>query len=166
MRTLFLAVTLAASLTSAAADHKPPRPVLREAETRFDSMIQKQWTDDPYVLLGNTRAIYVDGYGVVMTAEINLVTGPTVSPFNPSLSKEVMARHRDRKLQRLPQLRELVKAGATAARTWFPDLPDSDNVVVGVTLLKYSWEDGTGIPSQVVGVTQHRKDAAVKLQEN
>jgi hypothetical protein len=162
-RVLFLLL----AVTALAAERKPPtRAVLREAETRFDSMIQKQWTYDPYVLLGNSRAIYVEGFGVVMTAEINLVTGPTVSPFNPTISKEAATRHRERKLQRLPQLRQLVKSGADTARVWFPELPDGDNLIIGITLLKYAWEDGTGIPSQVVAVTQKRKDAAVKLQEN
>lgn len=160
---LFAAVTLAAATPG---EKKPSRPVLREAETRFDMMIQKQWAEDPYVLLGNTRAIYVEGFGVIMTAEINLVTGPTVSPFNPTIAKEAIARHHDRKVQRLPQLRELVKAGSEAARTWFPDLADNDNLIIGVTLLKYAWEDGTGLPSQVIAVTQKKKNAAVKLQEN
>ncbi len=166
LRALSLGLCFVLAANSFAADRKPSRAVLKEAELRFDSMIQKQWTDDPYVLLGNTRAIYVDGVGVVMTSEINLVTGPTVSPFNPSISKEAIARHRDRKLQRLPQLKQLVKSGVENARTWFPDLMETDNIVIGVTLLKYSWEEAAGIPAQIVGITQHRKDAAVKLQEN
>lgn len=166
MRTLILTLILASTTFAIAADRKPNRATLREAETRFDMMIQKQWTDDPLVLLGNTRAIYVEGFGVVMTAEINLVTGPTVSPFNPSISKESIAKHHDRKVQRLPNLRDLLKSSASTARAWFPDLADADNLVVGITLLKYSWEDPAGIPSQLVAITQKRKDAAVKLQEN
>ena len=157
---------LSLALTLSAADRKPARSALVAAEKQFDAMVQSRWTDDPYVLLGNTRAIYVDGFGVVLTAEINLSTGPTVSPFSPTISKESIARHRDKKLQRLPQLKELIKKGAESARGWFPDLADSDNVVVGVTVLKYPWEDAAGIPSQLVGITQHRKAAAVALQEN
>lgn len=164
MRTLLLLLSLVVAMS--AADRKPTRASLIAAEKQFDAMVQKQWVDDPYVLLGTTRAIYVDGFGVVLTAEINLSTGPTVSPFNPTISKEAMAKHRDKKLQRLPQLKELIRQGTTTARTWFPDLASTDNLVVGVTVLKYQWEDATGIPSQLVGITQHRKDAAVKLQEN
>jgi hypothetical protein len=163
---LSLGLSLLLAANSFAADRKPTRALLKEAESRFDAMIQKQWTDDPYVLLGNTRAIYVDGYGVIMTSEINLVTGPTVSPFNPSISKEAIGRHRDKKLSRLPQLKQLVKSAAENARTWFPDLADTDTIVIGVTLLKYSWEEAAGIPAQVIAVMPHRKDAAVKLQEN
>lgn len=164
MRTLLVILSVAFAMT--AADRKPTRAALVSAEKQFDAMVQKQWLDDPYVLLGTTRAIYVDGFGVVMTAEINLSTGPTVSPFNPTISKESIAKHRDKKLQRLPQLKELIKQGTASARTWFPDLAATDNLVVGVTVLKYQWEDATGIPSQLVGITQQRKDAAVKLQEN
>lgn len=161
---ILLFLTFALALT--AADRKPSRASLVAAEKQFDAMVQKQWTDDPFVLLGNTRAIYVDGYGVVLTAEINLSTGPTVSPFSPTISKESIAKHRDKKLERLPQLKELIKKGTETARTWFPELAATDNLVVGVTVLKYPWEDATGMPSQLVGITQQRKDAAVKLQEN
>ena len=166
MRTLLLLVFGLALTPASAADRKPSRTSLIAAEKQFDAMVLSKWTDDPYVLLGNTRAIYVDGFGVIMTAEINLSTGPTVSPFNPTISREAVARHRDKKMQRLPQLKELIRKGAESARTWFPELADGDNVVVGVTVLKYYWEDATGIPSQLVGITQHRKEAAVKLQEN
>ena len=75
-------------------------------------------------------------------------------------------RHHEKKLQRLPQLKQLVKAGAEASRTWFPDLAENETIVVGVTLLKYSWEDLTGIPSQLLAITPRRKDAPVKFQEN
>jgi hypothetical protein len=161
-----LLVFLSLVFAMAAADRKPTRASLIAAEKQFDAMVQRQWVDDPYVLLGTTRAIYVDGFGVVMTAEINLSTGPTVSPFNPTISKESIAKHRDKKLQRLPQLKELIKNGTISARTWFPELAATDNLVVGVTVLKYQWEDATGMPSQLIGITQQRKDAAVKLQEN
>ena len=161
---MLLFLTLSLALT--AANRKPTRGELVVAEKQFDAMVQKQWIDDPYVLLGNTRAIYVDGFGVVLTAEINLSTGPTVGPFSPTISKESIAKHRDKKLQRLPQLKELIRKGTDTARTWFPGLAATDNLVVGVTVLKYQWEDATGIPSQLVGITQQRKDAIVKLQEN
>lgn len=156
----------ALSVLLSAADRKPSRAALVAAEKGFDAMVEKQWTGDPFVLLGNTRAVYIDGFGVVMTAEINLSTGPTVGPFSPTISKESIAKHRDKKLQRLPQLKELIKKGTETARTWFPELAVTDNLVVGVTVLKYQWEDATGIPSQLVGITQQRKDAIVKLQEN
>jgi hypothetical protein len=167
MRTLLLSFLLLAP-SAFTVDHggKPTRAVLREAELRFDNLIQKQWPEDPNILLGTSRAIYIEGYGVVMTAEVNLVTGPTVSPFNPNISKESIARHRDTKLQRLPKLKELVKTGAATARTWFPEVADNDNLVVGITLLKYSWEDPAGLPSQLIATTQRKKDAAVKLLEN
>jgi hypothetical protein len=154
------------TLVLPAADRKPSRATLIAAEKQFDQMVQAKWTDDPFVLLGNTRAIYVDGFGVILTAEISLSMGPTVSPFSPSISKEAIARHREKKLQRLPQLKDLIRTGAESARTWFPDLPDTDKLVIGVTVLKYSWEDAAGIPSQLVGITQRRKAAAVTLQEN
>ena len=164
MRTLLVALSFAA--LAAAADRKPSRAVLKDAENRFDALVQRQWADDPLVLLGSSRALYVEGVGVIVAAEINLVTGPTVSPFNPTISKEAIARHRAKKLERMPQLRKLIQSGAEASRSWFPDLADNEKIILGVVLLKYSWEDPAGMPSQIIAVTGRSATSPVKMQEN
>lgn len=128
--------------------------------------IQRKWSEDPLVLIGGTRAFYVDGFGVVMTTELNLVTGPSVNPFNPTLSPETKARYRQRKLERLPQMRDLMATTLQQAKAWFPTLKDDEKIALGVQLYRYSWEDPSGIPSQVMWQTTRKKDAPIRTQDN
>lgn len=164
---LLLVAAMAGGLQAeeAAPPRKFPRAPMADAEKRFDAQVQKRWADDPLVLLGNTRAMFVDGVGVVMSVELNLVTGPTVGPFNPNISPEAVARHRQRKLIRLPELKALMKETVAAARTWFPDLKDEESIVLGVSLLRYTWEDAKGMPTQIVMQTRRKAGSPVREQE-
>ena len=157
---------IALALSLFASGRGPARSELGDAERTIDMAIQRKWSEDPLVLIGGTRAFYVDGFGVVMTTEMNLVTGPSVNPFNPTLSPEVKARYRQRKLERLPQMRDLMATTLQQAKAWFPTLKDDEQIALGVQLYRYSWEDPSGIPSQVMWQTAKKKDAPIRTQDN
>src|SRR5882724_7247486 len=163
MKRLALIITLGLSLF--ALGRGPSRNELGEAERAIDMAIQRKWSEDPLVLIGGTRAFYIDGFGVVMTSELNLVTGPSVNPFNPVLLPETKDMYRKKKLQRLPQMRDLMATTLGQAKAWFPTLRDEEQIVLGVQLYRYSWEDPAGIPSQVVWQTAKKKDAPIKSQD-
>lgn len=149
----------------AAVGRGPARGELAESEMLVDKAIQSRWAEDPLILIGGTRAFYIDGFGVVMTTELNLVTGPSVNPFNPTLSEQTKANYRKRKLERLPQLRDLMSTTLEQAKGRFPSLKDDEQVVLGVQLYRYSWEDANGLPSQIVYQSAKRKGATVKSQD-
>ena len=163
MKRIGLVIGLGVSLF--AAGRGPMRSELAESERMVDMAIQRKWSEDPLVLIGGTRAFYVDGFGIVMTAELNLVTGPSVNPFNPTLSPETKAKYRQRKLERLPQMRDLMNTTLQQAKGWFPGLKDDEQIALGVQMYRYSWEDPTGLPSQVMWQTAKRKDAPIKMQD-
>jgi hypothetical protein len=157
------ALILALGLSLFAAPGRgPARSELAESEIMVDQAIQRRWTENPLILIGGTRAFYVDGFGVVMTTELNLVIGPSVNPFNPTLSPETKASYRKRKLERLPQLRDLMSTTLQQAKGRFPSLKDEEQIVLGVQLYRYVWEDPAGLPSQIVYQSAKRKDAPVK----
>lgn len=160
------AIILTLGLTVFAAGRAPARPELANAEHIIDNAIQRKWSEDPLVLIGGTRAFYVDGFGVVMTAELNLVIGPTINPFSGPLTPEMAVAHRKKKLDRLPQLRDLMATTLGQAKTWFPTLRDDEQVALGIQLYRYPWEDRTGIPSQIMWQTTKKKDTPVKSQDN
>ncbi len=161
-----LSLILGLVLSLFAGGRGPARSELGDAERSIDMAIQRKWSEDPLVLIGGTRAFYVDGFGVVMTTELNLVTGPSVNPFNPTLSPETKARYRQRKLERLPQMRDLMATTLQQAKAWFPTLKDDEQIALGVQLYRYSWEDPSGIPSQVMLQTTKKKDAPIRTQDN
>ncbi|HEY3740790.1 MAG TPA: hypothetical protein VGL53_13150 [Bryobacteraceae bacterium] len=143
----------------------PPRSDLAASELMVDKAIQSKWAEDPFILIGGTRAFYINGFGVVMTTELNLVTGPSVNPFNPTLSEATKINYRKRKLERLPQLRDLMSTTLEQVKGRFPTLKDDEQVVLGVQLYRYSWEDPAGLPTQIVYQSAKRNGAPVKSQD-
>ncbi|MGH9675097.1 MAG: hypothetical protein ACRD44_18140 [Bryobacteraceae bacterium] len=134
----------------------PPasRPVGRAdvaaLEKRFDQRLTSFAVDDPIELLGNTRGVYIDGYGVVFSTEVSLAPAPALTPFRPSIPRDQVNRVRDKKLTRLPSLKKLMLELMASSAATLRDLPPQEQIVFGVTLHYWSWEDTTGLPAQIV----------------
>src|ERR1700678_832504 len=112
LATALLAVAAITYVPASAANASPrvTRPMLVAMEKSLDSRVTRLSQDNPFVLLGPTRGIYLDGYGAVFTAEINLVSMPAaMMMFRPELTKEEIEQHRQKKLARLPQLKEALR---------------------------------------------------------
>jgi len=114
----------------------------------IDGKLAHIWPDEPFFVLGTTHGVYLDGYGAVFTAEINLVSAP-VSPFIPTPSKEMIAQHRQKKLDRIPQLEAAMRDLLVQTAASMDTLSDTDHVVLAVSLVSYPWEP-SGLPSQIV----------------
>ncbi|MBK5294152.1 MAG: hypothetical protein JJE04_21050 [Acidobacteriia bacterium] len=143
------AMALAAAL-SLAAPVRVSRSTLATLERRFDERIERHSIDDPLYLLGSTRGVYLEKYGAVFTAEMNLVTGPAITPFRPKLSKEEVDKLRMKKLTRLPEVRQLMRDMMVTSATALDTVPPEEQIVVGVSFFYYSWENGAGLPGQIV----------------
>ncbi len=153
------------ALVSAGPAADRPRAVrqsLATLERIFDSRIERQSIEDPFLLLGTTRGVYLEGYGAVLTAEVNLVTGPAITPFRPSLSKEDIARLHAKKQQRLPLLRQVMRDLLLDAAGSLDAVPPEEQIVLAVTLFYYSWEDRTGLPGQILMQAQRQQLLALK----
>ena len=105
---------------------------------------------DPFDLLGNTRGIYLAGYGVVFTTELSLIRTPGYSPMRQSFSKDEIAKVRKRKLDRLPVLRLAMKDMITAVGSALAAMPANEKIVLAVRLEYLPYEDTAGLPAQVV----------------
>src|SRR5688572_4414092 len=107
MRPLLALVLTAGTLAAEGA------PIARETfasmEKEFDQRLLKP-VENPFHVLGTTRGLYVEGFGAVLTTELNLVVGPTISPFRPELTKQEVAALKQRKLERLPILKEIMRS--------------------------------------------------------
>jgi hypothetical protein len=106
--------------------------------------------DDPYLLLGMTRSVYLENYGVVLTAELTLQNAPPITPFRPAVSEAEKQAIRKKKLERLPVLRQVMRDMLVASAKQLDRLPVTEQVVLGITLLNRSFEDVTGLPAQIV----------------
>lgn len=134
------------------------RPMLLSVEKNFDENFSRIWNDDPFALLGTTRGLYLDGYGAVFTAEVNVAVGPGPNPMRPGgVRPEEIAAHKVRKTQRMPLLRDAMLKMLVNSSTILDSLPPDEQIVLGVTLSKYAWEDPTAFPYQLVVQAPRKK---------
>ncbi len=126
----------------------PERSSLVRVEKMIDRRVQTMF-DEPFLLLGNARGIYLQGTGAVFTAEMALVM-TAASPFAPKLDKAEMERLRQKRLSRLPVLRAAMQDAMLQSASMLPGLPSHEHLVFGVTITRKSTEDNTGIPTQIV----------------
>jgi hypothetical protein len=150
---LLLAVFAASYVPASAANASPrvTRPMLVAMEKSLDSRVTRLSQENPFLLLGPTRGIYLDGYGAVFTAEINLVSSPAAMlMFRPQMTKEEIEQHRQKKLSRLPQLKEALRQALIDSAASLDTVPGEEQIVVVAMLSKYPWEDTTGLPQQIM----------------
>ena len=170
-----LAVLLAFLFAGQAPPASPARvtrAALADLEKSFDGHIEQANTADPFDLLGTTRGVYLEGYGAVFSAEVNLIVSPNLSPFHQRFTKQEIARIHERKLQRLPLLKQNMRDMLVTSAVKLENLPPNEQVVVAVSLFHYSWEDNSGIPGQIVMQAERRqllstatRETAVHTQE-
>ena len=133
------------------------RAALSGLEKNFDGRFQRANVTDPFELLGTTRAVYLDGYGVVFSAELDLIVTPNLNPFHQNFTAAEKARIHERKLQRLPLLKQNMREMLIASAVSLENLPPSEQVVLAVTLFHYSWEDSSGLPAQILMQAERQK---------
>ncbi len=149
MRALVLCCVLLALAPLSAQRATPSRTEVAAMERSFDQRLQRFSLDTPIEVLGLTRGVYLENFGAVFTAEVNLVQTPGISPFRPTLSKEDVARARAAKQKRIPELRNLMRDMLLASASSMDRLPPEEKLVLGVSLFYNSWEDSSGMPHQI-----------------
>lgn len=137
---------------------------LTELEKELDKKISTVGGNQPVMLLGNARALYLQGFGVVVTQEISLVQTPFPSPFRPPMTPQEAAQTRQRKLDRMPLARQTVREMWTLAASKLAPLPDEEQIVVAERLLYQSWEDTRGLPAVILVRATHKDGLAGHLQ--
>lgn len=150
---LLLVVFVAVAAPAIASDApRVPRTTLAAAEKSLDNRFAGLWSDNPFIMLGPTRGIYLEGYGAVFTAEVNLVAGPQMGILTPSITKQSIAEHRQKKIARIPELKKaMLKALAdTAASPEMAAVPPDEQIVLVAFLSHFPWEDLSGLPSQIM----------------
>jgi len=146
MKTLLLA---ALALPLAAAQPNLKRASFTPIERALDDRILRTTADDPADILGSTRGLYLEGYGAVFTTEVSIVFTPGLTPFRQVTAEEIKRLH-DRKLKRMPVLRQAARDMLTAAAGALDTMPPSERVVVALRFLYLPWEDTAGLPSELV----------------
>ena len=154
---ILLAFFFAAQEAPPASHARVTRAALASVEKTFDGRFVRAYTPDAFDLLGPTRGVYLEGYGAVFSTELNLIVSSNLSPFHPVFTKIEIARTHGRKVQRLPLLKQEMREMLVASAVSLENLPSSERVVLAVSLFHYSWEDYSGLPSQIVMQAERQK---------
>ena len=128
-----------------------PRQAISDVERHLDVKLASLGSaNDPVDLLGAARGIYLDGYGVVLTAEASLIITPGLNPFRTAMTEPEKEKIRQRKLDRLPMLRQAMRDAWRDSAATLTSVPDNQQVVIAVRLLYLNWEDTRGLPGEIV----------------
>src|SRR6266566_9797468 len=150
---VLLAMTAAGSASAAAASDAPlvARNTIVIAEKNLDNRFTRLWTDNQFAVLGLTRGVYLEGYGVVFTTEVNLVTAPVLGIVPIAVTKDGIAQHKKMKRERIPDLKRALQQALAemASSKELAAVPPDEQIVLVAFLSHYPWEDLDGLPSQV-----------------
>ena len=151
-RLMTLALPSALAVLLFAASERPvvSRAALVAVEKNIDKRLETEVLGGPFLLLGMTRGFYLPGYGVVLTAEVNLAHGANPSPFRSKIPKEEIASVYIKKRDKYPVLKKEMQDLLISSGASLDTVPPDEQVVLGVMLFFHAWENTTGLPQQVV----------------
>jgi hypothetical protein len=156
-------------VTSQPRGPKIPLSAFVNIERTFDARVVSLANDNlgPVDLLGATRGIYLDTYGVVFTTEVGLIQTPTVNPFNKEITEPQKDRAHAAKIKRLPALKNAMVEAVRAIAATMTQVPDDQQVVLAVRLDYASWEKTAGLPGLIIARADRRSAGAgnILIQE-
>lgn len=126
------------------------RQVIASVESRLNDKITSVGATDPVYILGLTRGLYLQGFGAVFTAELDLVETPRPNPFQKEIPKEKVAKVHQQKIQNLGLLKKAMHDMWVDAASKLNSIPDTEQLVLAVRLFYQQWEDTSGLPVQIV----------------
>lgn len=157
-------LVLLAACCFAAFESRVSRAAILAVEDSINARFSPRGAD-PYELLSYAHGTYLDGYGTVFTFEVDLVNagGLTLSPFKPTISPEELAGLRDRKMKKLPELKEAMRGLILDASTALEGLPPNEHIAMEAALFNYNWEkNAREMPHRVFMTAEKQKLLAAK----
>jgi hypothetical protein len=127
-------------------------------ERTFDAKVSAMASDNlgPVDLLGATRGVYLDGFGVVFTTEMGLIQTPTINPFNTTITEAQKDRVHAAKIKRLPALKNAIVETLRVIAASLTQVPEDQQVVLAVRLDYSSWEKTAGLPGLITARADRR----------
>jgi len=152
MRAVAIACLALCALPSGTMADKPKvsRATIDAMEKSLDRKLSGVWPNDPAEVLGLTQGAYITGYGAVFMSEVNLAVTTGVSPFHPSATADDVKRTHEKKLARLIEMRAAMQDMLLGTAKSLDTVPADEQIVMGISLFYWNWEDRTGLPAQIV----------------
>ena len=159
-------------LVAASVAPRVSRNNLIALEKLTDSKVVQLDPQTPADVLGFTRGVYLEGYGAVFTAEVDLNPYAAPNPFRPRYTKADIAKLRAQKIARIDTLKKRMVEVLVAMAQNLEAVPAGEQVALAVTIPYFAWEDSTDMPQQILVQAQKsalrdpaKLTAALKVQE-
>jgi len=175
MKSLVLPLILVSAAYAAAGETPRVNRVQMEiAEKSLDATLQHFCSDNTRTLIGLSRGVYLEGVGVVLTAEVIMVS-PPVSIMKPLPTKEEIVQMHKTKVARVPELKKVLRDALVSAAGSLATVQPDEQIVIAVIIPRFTFEDATGVPVQVTLQASKRKlleskgaalDAVIKITED
>jgi hypothetical protein len=158
LSSLLMAVAICAAGTSGS---HVSRASLKAMESSIDQRIKGLWDEAFLPLIGATRAVYLDGYGVVFTAEVSPIPSMT-SMMHPTVAKEEAVKAHKTRIERVAQLKQAMRLAVADAAASLDPVPADEQITMVVFLAYNPWEDVSGTPAQLT--VQGKKKALIEAR--
>ena len=145
-----------ATLGFAATESFVSRKSIQAVEDNLNDAFRAN-TPDPYNLLGTARGSYIPGYGTLFTVEMQLLYVTPPNPFRPVISPQELESIHERKLKKLPVLREAMQNQMLSACKTMDGLPLNEHVAMEAILFSFSFENSKGLPQRIFMTTEKGK---------
>jgi len=126
------------------------RPAIQSVEKNFEARIGKLWPEDPVAFWVYPQGMYINGFGAVFSAQVNLAQGTAITPFHPSVTKEEIDRIHHKKVERMREFRQAMEDILVSSAASLDTVPADEQIALGVSFFYWNWEDTTGLPQQLV----------------
>jgi len=152
MRNVWIVGLVLCALPAGTMADKPKvsRAMVKTMEESMDQKFQTLWPDNPVQVVGLTQGAYINGYGAVFMSELNLATGPTISPFHPNISPDEVKHIHEKKVARLAQLKATMQQMLVDSAKSMDPVPADEEFALGISFFYWTWENREGLPAQIV----------------
>jgi hypothetical protein len=159
-------------LIAASVSPRVTRTSMVTLEKLTDTKVVQLDVNTPADVLGPTRGVYLDGYGAVFTAEVDLNPYAAPNPFRPSYKEADVQKLRVQKQTRIETLKKRMVESIIVMAQNLEAVPANEQVALAVTIPYYNWEKSTGMPRQILVqapksalLNPTRLEASLKVQE-
>ena len=145
-------LSLLAAAAFAATPGKPrvSAALVSDMALKLDMQVARLMPDDPVMPVGLTQGAYIPGFGVVFMGSVNLAPMAGITPFHQTISKDELARVHQKKVDRLPRLKNLMLDALVNFASSMDPVPAEERIAIAMTLFYFTGEDTGGLPSQIV----------------
>jgi hypothetical protein len=153
-----LALALEAAAAQPVATHAGlPQADVAIAEKICNAAIRGYSIDAPIDHLLPAHGVYVDGFGVVVITDVNLVALPPLFGFTGGVTDSDRARIHETKVKRFPAVRELLARVTAEMAGGLDRLSPEENVLLRVNFYNFEFENKNDLPKRLT-ISGRKKD--------